>query len=78
MALEAELESVRRRVTMPRLTEEQVNRRIQEYRDLVKEISGSLRVSKDPDSYIAKLRAKEYQDAACFRYKCPSLRFCNA
>jgi len=58
-ALETELELVKRRITMPRLTEEQINKRIQEYRSLVREISNSLKVNEDPDSYIAKLRAKK-------------------
>jgi hypothetical protein len=59
-ALEAELGLIKRRITMPRLTEEQIESRIQEYRSLVREISSSLKVKEDPDSYIAKLRAKEY------------------
>jgi len=58
-ALEAELNLVKRRITMPKLTEKQINKRIREYRSLVGEISSSLKVNEDPDSYIAKLRAKE-------------------
>ena len=59
-ALESELELIKRRIATPRLTEEQIKKRIREYRSLVREISRSLKTEEDPDSYIAKLRSKEY------------------
>ncbi|MCD6263804.1 hypothetical protein CW700_08020 [Candidatus Bathyarchaeota archaeon] len=59
-ALEAELEMVKRRISKPRLTEEEIDKRIQAYRRLVREVSEALEVYEDPDSYIAKLRFKEY------------------
>jgi len=59
-ALEAELQLVKRRIAMPKPSKEQVERRIQEYRNLVKELSESLRTNEDPGTYILSLRAKEY------------------
>jgi len=59
-ALEAELQLVKRRIAMPKLSKEQIQKRIQEYRDLVKKLSQSLKANEDPDTYIMNLRAKEY------------------
>lgn len=59
-ALEAELQLVKRRIAMPKLSNGQVEKRIQGYRNLVRELSKSIRVSEDPDTYIMRLRAKEY------------------
>ncbi|MCS4541659.1 MAG: hypothetical protein HY929_04980 [Euryarchaeota archaeon] len=59
-AMETELQLLKRRVAMPTPSKEEIKKRIREYRSLVKEISKSLKVGEDPDTYIAKLRAKEY------------------
>lgn len=59
-ALESEIQILKKRVATPTPTKEEIGRRIQEYRSLVEATSKALRVTEYPDSYIAKLRAKEY------------------
>ena len=59
-ALESEIRLLKRRVSAPQPTKEEIARKIQEYRSLVESTSKALRVTEDPDSYIARLRAKEY------------------
>lgn len=59
-ALESEIQLLKRRVTAPASTSEENARKIREYRALAESTSKALRVTEDPDSYIARLRAKEY------------------
>lgn len=59
-AIESELELLKRKVIMAKLSEEEIAKKIKYHRKLVRDISKSLKVTEDPDTYIAKLRAKEY------------------
>lgn len=58
--LESEIQLLKRRVTAPTPTKEDIALRIQEYRSLVESTSKALHVTEDPDTLIARLRAKEY------------------
>lgn len=58
-AIESELGLLKRaRIRKP--TEEEIRKRIERYEKLVERTSKALKVTEDPDAYIARLRAKEY------------------
>lgn len=59
-ALKYELQELRQKATLAKPSRAGIRKRILVYRELVERTSRALKVTSNPDTYIAELRAKNY------------------